>query len=104
MHTLRCLCLNGCVSSCLLFVLGLFGFPIAISICVMFLNTIQTDKENFVFNQHLRDLQTQLGTSWMALVQARSTLNRASVGYMASGNHGGLNNDVNQLMVQPKIN
>ncbi|WP_317633845.1 methyl-accepting chemotaxis protein [Kosakonia sp. ML.JS2a] len=84
---------------CLLFVLGLFA-SLQLASGVMFLNTIQTDKENFVFNQHLRDLQTQLGTSWMALVQARSTLNRASVGYMASENHGGLNNDVNKLMVQ----
>lgn len=84
---------------CLLFVLGLFA-SLQLASGVMFLNTIQTDKENFVFNQHLRDLQTQLGTSWMALVQARSTLNRASVGHMASGNHNVLNNEVKKLVVE----
>ena len=84
---------------CLLFVLGLFA-SLQLASGVMFLNTIQTDKENFIFNQHLRDLQTQLGTSWMALVQARSTLNRASVDYMAAGNHNDLNNDVKKLVVE----
>ncbi|MFA8091431.1 methyl-accepting chemotaxis protein [Klebsiella oxytoca] len=71
------------VVNCLLFVLGIFAV-LQLASGSMFLRTIQADKENFFFNQHLRDLQTQLGTSWMALVQARSTLNRASLGYMST--------------------
>lgn len=90
------------VVTCFLFVLGLFA-ALQLASGGMFLRTIQKDKENFVFNQHLRDLQTQLGTSWMALVQARSTLNRASVGYINSQHQSDAvkdKSDVTSLVIQ----
>lgn len=45
----------------------------------IFFSTIRNDKDNFIFNQHIRELQTSLGTSWMALVQARTLLNQAGM-------------------------
>lgn len=42
----------------------------------LFFQTIRSDKQNFIFNQHIRELQTSLGTAWMAMVQARTLLNQ----------------------------
>lgn len=45
----------------------------------LFFQTIRSDKQNFIFNQHIRELQTSLGTAWMAMVQARTLLNQAGM-------------------------
>lgn len=45
----------------------------------LFFQTIRSDKQNFILNQHIRELQTSLGTAWMAMVQARTLLNQLGI-------------------------
>lgn len=59
-------------------ILVLFSF-LQFSAGGLFFSTIRSDKQNFIFNQHIRELQTSLGTAWMALVQARTLLNQAGM-------------------------
>ena len=40
---------------------------------------MKADKDNFAYNQRLSTLQRAMGTSWVSLVQARNTLNRAGI-------------------------
>ena len=64
----------------------------------LFFKTVKNDKENFAFNQQLRVLQQAMGTSWVSLVQARNTLNRAGIRYLQDANQMGSGATVKELM------
>lgn len=45
----------------------------------MFLRTAQNDKDNFAFNQHIREQQQPMDGAWDSLDQARDALNQAVI-------------------------
>ncbi|WLS77266.1 methyl-accepting chemotaxis protein [Erwinia pyri] len=66
----------------------------------LFFSTVKNDKDNFAFNQQLRTLQQAMGTSWVSLVQARNTLNRAGIRYLQDASQTGAGATVAELMTQ----
>ncbi|MEZ3498940.1 methyl-accepting chemotaxis protein [Pantoea sp. KPR_PJ] len=64
----------------------------------VFFNTVKADKENFAYNQKLATLQQAMGTSWVSLVQARNTLNRAGIRYLLDSQQAGSGATVAELM------
>ncbi|ORM74003.1 methyl-accepting chemotaxis protein II [Pantoea wallisii] len=64
----------------------------------MFFSTVKADKENFAYNQRLSTLQRAMGTSWVSLVQARNTLNRAGIRYLLDGQQAGSGATVKELV------
>jgi len=63
-----------------------------------FFKTVKADKENFAYNQRLATLQQAMGTSWVSLVQARNTLNRAGIRYLLDSQHAGSGATVQDLV------
>ncbi len=63
-----------------------------------FFNTVKADKENFAYNQRLATLQQAMGTSWVSLVQARNTLNRAGIRYLLDSKKAGSGATVPELV------
>ncbi|OQP29603.1 methyl-accepting chemotaxis protein [Pantoea latae] len=63
-----------------------------------FFNTVKADKENFAYNQRLATLQQAMGTSWVSLVQARNTLNRAGIRYLLDSQQAGSGATVQDLV------
>ncbi|MGE9549886.1 methyl-accepting chemotaxis protein [Erwinia amylovora] len=64
----------------------------------LFFQTVHSDKENFAFNQRLRVLQQSMGSSWVSLVQARNTLNRAGIRYLLDASQSGSGATVKELL------
>ena len=85
------------VVTSLLFVLGLFGI-LQMASGGLFFNAIKNDKENFTILQTIRQQQSTLNASWVALLQTRNTLNRAGIRYMMDANNMGSGATVNELM------
>ena len=85
------------VVTSLLFVLGLFGI-LQMASGGLFFNAIKNDKENFTILQTIRQQQSTLNASWVALLQTRNTLNRAGIRYMMDANNMGSGATVNDLM------
>ena len=85
------------VVTSLLFVLGLFGI-LQLASGGLFFNAIKSDKENFTVLQTIRQQQSTLNASWVALIQTRNTLNRAGIRYMMDSNQMGSGATVQELM------
>ncbi|WP_342753684.1 methyl-accepting chemotaxis protein [Pantoea sp. MBD-2R] len=66
----------------------------------LFFKTVQSDKQNFEFSQQMSLLQQSMGNSWVSMVQARNTLNRAGLRYVMDTNHSGAGSSLNDLMAQ----
>ncbi len=81
----------------LLLVLGLFGL-LQLTSGGLFFNALKHDKENFAVLQTIRQQQSTLNASWVALLQTRNTLNRAGIRYMMDQNNIGSGATVNDLM------
>ncbi|VYU42903.1 methyl-accepting chemotaxis protein [Metakosakonia massiliensis] len=81
----------------LFLVLGLFGL-LQLTSGGLFFNAIKNDKENFTVLQTIRQQQSTLNASWVALLQTRNTLNRAGIRYMMDQNNIGSGATVNELM------
>ncbi|CCG87535.1 methyl-accepting chemotaxis protein [Erwinia piriflorinigrans] len=64
----------------------------------LFFQALKGDKNNFAISQQLRLQQSALNQSWIALVQARNTLNRSGIRYMLDANHMGSGDSVKQLL------
>ncbi|MEG3130195.1 methyl-accepting chemotaxis protein [Pantoea cypripedii] len=64
----------------------------------MFFQTVKADKDNFAYNQRLVTLQRAMGTSWVSLVQARNTLNRAGIRYLLDSQQAGSGATVKELV------
>ncbi len=64
----------------------------------MFYSTVKADKDNFAYNQRLSTLQRAMGTSWVSLVQARNTLNRAGIRYLLDSQQAGSGATVKDLV------
>lgn len=85
------------VVTSLLFVLGLFGI-LQLTSGGLFFNALKNDKENFTVLQTIRQQQSTLNGSWVALLQTRNTLNRAGIRYMMDTTNTGSGSTVNELM------
>lgn len=85
------------VVSGLLAVLVLFVLLQLISGATFF-TTVKDDRDNFAYNQRLTTLQQAMGTSWVSLVQARNTLNRAGVRYLLDSQQSGSGATVQELV------
>ncbi|MRS15342.1 methyl-accepting chemotaxis protein [Enterobacteriaceae bacterium RIT691] len=81
----------------LVLVLVLFGL-LQLTSGGLFFNALKHDKENFTVLQTIRQQQSTLNGSWVALLQTRNTLNRAGIRYMMDQNHIGSGATVNDLM------
>lgn len=81
----------------LVLVLGLFGL-LQIASGSLFFSSLKHDKENFTVLQTVRQQQSGLSGSWVALLQTRNTLNRAGIRYMMDQNNIGSGSTVAELM------
>lgn len=81
----------------LLLVLGLFGL-LQLTSGGLFFNALKHDKENFTVLQTIRQQQSTLNASWVALLQTRNTLNRAGIRYMMDQSNIGSGATVSDLM------
>lgn len=81
----------------LLLVLALFGL-LQLTSGGLFFNALKNDKENFTVLQTIRQQQSTLNGSWVALLQTRNTLNRAGIRYMMDQNNIGSGATVAELM------
>ena len=66
-------------------------------------NALKNDKENFTVLQTIRQQQSTLNGSWVALLQTRNTLNRAGIRYMMDQNNIGSGSTVAELMQSASI-
>lgn len=64
----------------------------------LFYKTVKDDKDNFAYNQYLRELQQHMGTSWISLIEARSTLNRAGMRFLMDMTNTGAGATVAELV------
>ncbi len=64
---------------------------------------LKNDKENFTVLQTIRQQQSTLNGSWVALLQTRNTLNRAGIRYMMDQNNIGSGSTVAELMQSASI-
>jgi methyl-accepting chemotaxis protein-1 (serine sensor receptor) len=81
----------------LMLVLAIFGL-LQLTSGGLFFNALKHDKENFTVLQTIRQQQSTLNASWVALLQTRNTLNRAGIRYMMDQNNIGSGATVNDLM------
>ncbi|ELY5829960.1 methyl-accepting chemotaxis protein [Cronobacter turicensis] len=85
------------VVTSLVFVLALFGL-LQMASGGLFFNAIKSDKENFTVLQTIRQQQSTLNGSWVALIQTRNTLNRAGIRHMMDASNIGSGATVQELM------
>jgi methyl-accepting chemotaxis protein-1 (serine sensor receptor) len=81
----------------LVLVLMLFGL-LQLTSGGLFFNALKHDKENFTVLQTIRQQQSTLNGSWVALLQTRNTLNRAGIRYMMDQSNIGSGATVADLM------
>ena len=81
----------------LMLVLAIFGL-LQLTSGGLFFNALKHDKENFTVLQTIRQQQSTLNASWVALLQTRNTLNRAGIRYMMDQSNIGSGATVNDLM------
>ena len=81
----------------LMLVLAIFGL-LQLTSGGLFFNALKHDKENFTILQTIRQQQSTLNGSWVALLQTRNTLNRAGIRYMMDQSNIGSGATVNDLM------
>ena len=81
----------------LVLVLVLFGL-LQLTAGGLFFNALKNDKENFNVQRTIRQQQSMLNGSWVALLQTRNTLNRAGIRYMMDQNNIGSGPTVAELM------
>ncbi|EMQ7507861.1 methyl-accepting chemotaxis protein [Escherichia coli] len=86
----------------LLLVLAVFGL-LQLTSGGLFFNALKNDKENFTVLQTIRQQQSMLNGSWVALLQTRNTLNRAGIRYMMDQNNIGSGSTVAELMQSASI-
>lgn len=91
------------VVTSLLLVLVLFGALQLVS-GGLFFSSLKNDKENFTVLQTIRQQQSDLNESWVNLLQARNTLNRAGIRYMMDANKIGSGASVTDLLAGAKNN
>jgi methyl-accepting chemotaxis protein-1 (serine sensor receptor) len=66
----------------------------------LFFQALKGDKDNFAVSQQLRLQQSALNQSWIALIQARNTLNRSGIRFTLDANRDGISDAVKQLLGQ----
>ncbi|MEG6063607.1 methyl-accepting chemotaxis protein [Enterobacter asburiae] len=81
----------------LMLVLAIFGL-LQLTSGGLFFNALKNDKENFTVLQTIRQQQSTLNASWVALLQTRNTLNRAGIRYMMDQSNISSGATVNDLM------
>lgn len=78
-------------------------WPLQLTSGGLFFNALKNDKENFTVLQTIRQQQSTLNGSWVALLQTRNTLNRAGIRYMMDQNNIGSGSTVAELMESASI-
>lgn len=78
-------------------------WPLQLTSGGLFFNALKNDKENFTVLQTIRQQQSTLNGSWVALLQTRNTLNRAGIRYMMDQNNIGSGSTVAELMQSASI-
>ena len=81
----------------LVLVLVLFGL-LQLASGGLFFNSLKHDKEDLTILQTVRQQQSWLNGSWVALLQTHNTLNRAGIRYMMDQNNIGSGATVAELM------
>ncbi|MDW2651453.1 methyl-accepting chemotaxis protein [Citrobacter portucalensis] len=81
----------------LVLVLVLFGL-LQLASGGLFFNSLKHDKEDFTILQTVRQQQSWLNGSWVALLQTHNALNRAGIRYMMDQNNIGSGATVAELM------
>ena len=89
------------VVTALILVLAIFAV-LQIASSGLFFNALKGDRENFVLSQDIQREQISLNAAWVALIQARNTLNRAGIRYMLDANNAGSGSTVTELVAQAK--
>ncbi|URQ59443.1 methyl-accepting chemotaxis protein [Pantoea alhagi] len=85
------------VVTALILVLTIFaGLQLASS--GLFFNALKGDRQNFMLTQKIQREQINLNAAWVALIQARNTLNRAGIRYMLDANNAGSGSTVAELV------
>ncbi|QHM75201.1 Methyl-accepting chemotaxis protein I [Mixta theicola] len=85
------------VVTALILVLAIFAV-LQIASSGLFFNALKGDRANFVLTQQIQREQIKLNAAWVALIQARNTLNRAGIRYMLDANHMGSGSTVAELV------
>ncbi|WP_284215250.1 Tar ligand binding domain-containing protein, partial [Mixta theicola] len=87
------------VVTALILVLAIFAV-LQIASSGLFFNALKGDRQNFMLTQQIQREQVQLNAAWVALLQARNTLNRAGIRYMLDANNAGSGSTVSELVAQ----
>ena len=85
------------VVTALVLVLAIFAV-LQIASSGLFFNALKGDRENFILTQEIQREQINLNAAWVALIQARNTLNRAGIRYMLDANNSGSGSTVAELV------
>ncbi|MGQ3904193.1 methyl-accepting chemotaxis protein [Mixta calida] len=85
------------VVTALIMVLAIFAV-LQLASSGLFFNALKGDRESFVLSQEIQREQINLNAAWVALIQARNTLNRAGIRYMLDANHMGSGSTVAELV------
>ena len=85
------------VVTALVMVLAIFAV-LQVASSGLFFNALKGDRESFVLSQQIQREQISLNATWVALIQARNTLNRAGIRYMLDANHMGSGSTVAELV------
>ncbi|WP_275556541.1 methyl-accepting chemotaxis protein [Mixta sp. Marseille-Q2659] len=85
------------VVTALILVLAIFAV-LQIASSGLFFNALKGDRQNFVLTQQIQREQINLNAAWVALIQARNTLNRAGIRYMLDANNAGSGSTVAELV------
>ncbi len=85
------------VVTALVLVLAIFAV-LQIASSGLFFNALKGDRQNFILTQDIQREQINLNAAWVALIQARNTLNRAGIRYMLDANNAGSGSTVAELV------
>ncbi|MDR7342798.1 methyl-accepting chemotaxis protein-1 (serine sensor receptor) [Pantoea alhagi] len=85
------------VVTALVMVLAIFAV-LQLASSGLFFNALKGDRQNFVLTQQIQREQVNLNAAWVALIQARNTLNRAGIRYMLDANNSGSGSTVAELV------
>lgn len=80
-------------------ILCLFGF-LQLSSGVLFFKSLKHENENIMTFQIIRQQQSALNNTWVALLEARATISVAAIQFLVEGQKGDVNIDVNDVLNQ----
>ncbi|MDU4095075.1 MAG: methyl-accepting chemotaxis protein [Pantoea sp.] len=85
------------VVTALVMVLAIFAV-LQLASSGLFFNALKGDRQNFVLTQQIQREQVNLNAAWVALIQARNTLNPAGIRHLLDTNTSGSGSTVAELV------